>query len=118
MCHSIESAHIVVDYHTARIHARTYSIIEHQGNTLVHKPLEVIVLLRILSLGDNDATHFVFVKRLADTHLAVILLVTLRHHDAIATCRSLFFNACQHRREIEVCEFWDDDPYDLHRLCP
>ena len=91
--HGIVSSHIVVDNHTTGIHARTYSIIEHQRHTLVHQSLEVVILLRVLGLTDDDATHLILVERLADTHLALILLAALGYHDTIATGRCLFFNA-------------------------
>ena len=35
-------------------------------------------------------------ERLADAHLPFILLVALGHHDAIATGRCLFLDACQY----------------------
>ena len=88
--------HIVVDYHAARVHARTYSIIEHQWHAGIHQLLEMLIVLRILGLRHNDATYLFLVEPLTDIHLALVLLLTRCYEYAIATFGSLFLNTSQH----------------------
>ena len=116
MSHRIEGAHIVVHHYPTRIHARTYSIIEDQGDTRLHQTLEMVVTMGILRLRDDNATNLVLVKRLTNAHLTFIALATLCHDDKIASSGSFLLNASQHRREIKMSEFWDDDTYQLNRL--
>ena len=109
MGHCIEGAHIVVHHYPTRIHARTYSIIEDQGDTRLHQTLEMIVPMGILRLRDDNATNLVLAKRLTNAHLTLIALTTQCHDDKIASGGSFLLNASQHRREIKMSEFRYDD---------
>ena len=109
MGHRIEGSHIVVHHYPTGIHARTYSIIEDQGDTRLHQTLEMVVTMGILRLRDDNATNLVLVKRLTNAHLTLIALATLCHHDKIASSGSFLLNASQHRREIKMSEFGYDD---------
>ena len=90
---SIKGATIVVDHYPTRIHPRTYSIIKHQRQSGIHQTLKMVVLMRILGLRHDDATHLVLEERLTDAHLTLILLIALSHHDAIATGQRLLLDA-------------------------
>ena len=115
MCHGVESPHVVVDDHARGVHPRADAVVEHQRHTHVEQLLEVLVVLRVLGLRDDDAAHLVLVERLADVHLAVVLLVALRHHDGIAARRRFLLDAAQHRGKIEVGKLRDDDADDFLR---
>ena len=92
MRNGIEGSHVVVDDHARSIHTCANAVVEHQWHTHVDELLEVVVFLRVLGLRDDDATHLMLIERLTDSHFAIILLVALRNHDAIAARRGLLFN--------------------------
>ena len=112
----VEGSHIVVDNHTTGIHARTYSIIEHEWQTIVEQHLEMLIAMGVLRLRNNDATHLILIERATDIHLPFITLTTMSHQDAIAATGCFFLNACQYRREIEMGKLRDDNAYHLHWL--
>ena len=113
MGYSIESSLIIVNHYAAAVEARTDAIVENQRHTVVDKPLKVVVLLRILSLGNDDAAHLMLVKALAKKHFTVILFVALAYHYRITARGCLLFNAAQNRRKIEVCKLRDNDSNDF-----
>ena len=92
MRYGIEGSHVVVYDHARGVHSCANAVVEHQRHTHVNELLEVVVLLRVLGLRDDDATHLMFIERLTDSHFTIILLVALRNHDAIAARRGLLFN--------------------------
>ena len=115
MRHRIEGTHIVIDNHTRRIDTRANAIVEHQRHTTVNELLKMTIFQRVLCLRDDDTTDLVLVERLTDAHLALILLIALRYHDAIATRRSLSLNATQDRRKIEMRNLRNNHPDNLQR---
>ena len=95
VAHSLIGRLIVVDHHTACIDGRANAVVEHQRDAAAHELGEVVVLLGVLSLRDDDATHLVLLERLANLHLPLIALAALRHHDAVAALLGLLLNATQ-----------------------
>ena len=118
VAHSIEGTHIVVDHHAAGIDARADTVVEHQGHATVDQPLEMAIVARILGLRDDDATNLVLEERLADAHLALVALVALRHHDAVASRRSFLLNTREDAGEIEMSDLGHDDANHLHGFLP
>ena len=118
MTNGIKSTHIVINHHTTGIHARTYSIIEHQRKTGIQQHLEMVVLLRILRLRHNNSADFVFIKRLTNLHLSVVTFRTLCYHDAIASAGSLLLYPRKNCRKVIMCQFGNDDANDFLRLHP
>ena len=102
VCYGVEGAHIVVYHHPTGIHARTYSIIEHQRHACIYQALEMLIALGVLGLRDDDPTDLVLEERLTEAHLVFIALTTLGHHDTIAMGLSLFLNTFENRHEIIV----------------
>ena len=91
--HGIEGTHIVVYHHAARVHAGADAVVEHYRHVLVDEVFEVVILLRVLSLRHDDATHFILVERAANLHLTVVTLVTLSHHDRVAMLAGILLDA-------------------------
>ena len=118
MGHGIIGTHIVIDHHTTGIHARTDSVIEHDGDTCINQPLIVFVVLGVLRLRHDDTTDLVTMEVLTDPHLTFMLLPTQGHHDPITTGGCSLLNACQDRREIIVRELRYDDTDDSLRHYP
>ena len=116
MCHRIEGTHIVIDHYPTGIDTRTDAVVEHQRNTGIHQTLEMIVFLGVLRLRDNNTAYLVLEKRLTNSHLSLIVLTTLCHHDTIATGRGFLLNTSQHGGEIKMSEFRDDDTYYFYGL--
>ena len=73
----------------------------------------MLVTLGILSLRHNDTTHLLPMKHLTDTSLTLILFITERHHDIIATGHRSFLDTCQDGGEIIVRELRHDNTNDL-----
>ena len=116
--HGIERTHIVVDHHAARVYARTYPVIEHDGDSGIYQPLEMPIALGVLGLRHDDATHLLAEEHLTDAGLALILLGTQCHHDVIAAGHGRLLNACQDAGEIVMCKLWHDDTDNLRRHHP
>ena len=106
---SIKSTHIVINNDTAGVETRTDTVIEHNGNVRVYKLLEMFIATSVLSLRDDDATHFLAMKHLADACLALVLFVTQCHHNIIPARDSRLLYACENTREVVVRELWYDD---------
>ena len=95
MGHGIIGSHIVVNHHTAGIHPRTDTVIEHDGDAGINQSLIVLIVLRILRLRHNDTTHLITMEVLTDTHLTLILFPAQGHHNPVTTGGSGLLDACQ-----------------------
>ena len=62
MCHSVVGTHIVIDDDATGIHTRADAVVENQRHTSIYQPLEVLIVLRVLGLGNDDATNLVLVE--------------------------------------------------------
>ena len=116
MGHGSKGTHIVVHHHTGAVHARTDSIIEDERHAIVHQLLEVGILLGVLRLRNDDATHLILIEVIADGNLLVVSLIALRHHHTIASRPRFLLDAREHRHEVIVYELGHDDTNHLHRL--
>ena len=68
----MESAHIVIDHHTAGIDTRGNAVIEHQGYSVVEQPLKVYIW-RVSFACETMMPHTLFfIERLTNAHFLVI----------------------------------------------
>ena len=104
--------HVVVDHHTAGVHTRTDTVVEHQGDASIDESLVVLVVTGVLGLRRDDTTDLVTEEVLADMGLALVLLATEGHHDTIAAIGCSLLDARQHRHEIIMGELRHDDAND------
>ena len=111
-----ESSHVVIYNYTRTIHTRTYSIIEYERYTIIHQFQKMIILLSVLGLRDNNATHLILIEVFTNSHFLIIPFVTLRHHHTIAACTCLFLYARDNRHKVIMYELRYDDSNHLHRL--
>ena len=111
-----ESSHIVIYNYTRTIHACTYSIIEYERYTIIHQFLEMIILLGVLGLRDDNATHLILIEVFTNSHFLIIPFVTLRHHHTIAAGASLFLYTRDNRHKVIMYELRYDNSNYLHRL--
>ena len=118
MGHGIIGTHIVINHHTTGIHARTDSVIEHDGDTCIYQPLIVFVVLGVLRLRHDDTTDLVTMEVLTDPHLTLMLFSTQRNHNPVTTGSGCLLNASQNRREIIMRELRHDDTDDSLRHHP
>ena len=96
--------------------ASANTVIEYDGHTSINELLEVLILLCILCLRYDDATHLVLKKHPAQLDFALVVLTTLSHHNLVTVGRGLFFNTFKDRGKVVVYQFGDDDSDDLLRL--
>ena len=69
------------------------------------------MVARVLGLRHDDSAHAALLKRLADAPLALVALVALGHHDAVAAHVGLLFDARKNGGEIVVGYLGHDDAY-------
>ena len=115
VAHRIVGTHVVIYHHATGVDTRANTVVEHDGDVRVDEFLEVLVVVRVLGLGHDDATHLLPMEHLADTYLALIHLVAQCHHDVIATRHGRLFNTRQDAGEIVVGKLRHDDANDLRR---
>ena len=121
--HCAVGSHVVVDGHSAGVHARADAVVEHERHAVVHEFLEVVVAVSVLCLRDDDAAYLVLVERPARVDLALIVLVALGDEQAVAVFERLVLYSGENRREIEMRELRNYHSDDFHgapsseRLC-
>ena len=116
MGHGSKRPHVVVYHHARRVHARTDTVVEDHGDAMVHEFREVVIALRVLGLGDDDAAGAVLIEGLADLYLAVVALVARGDQDAVAPLPGRLLDTRENGGEIVVDKLGDDDSDELGRL--
>ena len=116
MANGSKRPHVVVYHHARRVHARTYTVVEDHGDAMVHEFREVVIALRVLGLGDDDAAGAVLIEGLADLYLAVVALVARGDQDAVAPFPGRLLDTRENGGEIVVDKLGDDDSDELRRL--
>ena len=118
MGHGGEGTHVVIHHHSGAVHPRTDSIDKDERHAIVHQLLEMVILLGILRLRNDDATHLILIEVFTDSHFSVVSLLALRHHHTIALGSRLLLNSREDRHKIIMNHLGDDNSDYLHRLHP